>query len=131
MYMYNSIKSFPSLTRLRLVLVIALPCPCRRVSVRRENNAHRTAGVAGFGYDVATSSAPNSAVDRAFDGGDSVDPEDTWWVAAAAGAGVGLGVVLIGAVLFTKLGKKAGRPAVQSSYKRGDSLADETKAEPF
>lgn len=90
-----------------------------------------TAGVAGFGYNLETASSP--ATDRGTSSSDSVDPEDTWWVAAACGAGVGLIVVLLGAVLFTKYGKrkdhvgaksKPGRSAVRSGF------PDETKAEP-
>eukprot|EP00903_Cladosiphon_okamuranus_P014013 g13031.t1 len=95
-----------------------------------------SASVDGFGYNLDTASSPSSSGgDRSFGGNDSVDLEDTWWVAAAAGAGVGLAVVLIGAVLFTKFRKKsgsgAGRPAVQPSDKRRGGFADETKAEPF
>lgn len=99
--------------------------PFFRLAPRRKT--HRTAGVAGFGYNVDTSS-PTSTEDRGIDSGDSVDPEDTWWVAAAAGAGVGLGVVLLGAGLFFKFGKKT-RPSVEPSCTRVDEGADETKAE--
>lgn len=79
-----------------------------------------------------TTSSPTSTEDRGIDSSDSIDPEDTWWVAAAAGAGVGLGVVLFGALLFSKFGKKAGAgSAVESSYKRHNGFSDETKAEPY
>lgn len=99
---------------------------------------NRTAGVSGFGYNLDTASSPTSAEDRSVDGGDSVDPEDTWWVAAAAGAGVGLGIVLFAALVFTKFGKKSGagaaarRPSVEPMRsKRSGVFADETKAEPY
>ena len=96
-----------------------------------------TDGVAGFGYNLETTSSP--AADREASS-DSVDPEDTWWVAAASGAGVGLAVVLLGAVLFTKYGKRKdhvgarSKPsAVQSGSGRGrkGGFPDETKAEPM
>lgn len=103
--------------------------------------SNRTAGATGFGYNLDTASSPTSG-DRSIDVSDnSVDPEDTWWVAAAGGAGVGLGIVLLAALLFTKFGKKsrsdsgARHPPVEpiptGSPNRGDGFADETKAEPY
>lgn len=99
--------------------------------------------VAGFGYNLDTGSA-SATEDRSIDdsttsSSDSVDPEDTWWVAAAAGAGVGLAVVLLGALAFTKVGKKRRAAAVMSPTNArsgskgrggGGSFADETKSEP-
>lgn len=113
------------------------PRPARR-HTNSKKQKNRTAGVSGFGYNLDTASSPTSAEDRSVDGGDSVDPEDTWWVAAAAGAGVGLGIVLFAALVFTKFGKKSGagagarRPSVEPMRsKRSGVFADETKAEPY
>lgn len=95
-------------------------------------------GVAGFGYSLDTGSA-SMIEDRGIEDNtaDSVDPEDTWWVAAAAGAGVGLAVVLLGALAYTKFGKKTRSGAVASPTaarfgskdSASASFADETKSE--
>lgn len=103
---------------------------------------HRTAGVAGFGYNADDGDTPSPVTTGG--NGDSVDPEDSWWVAAASGAAVGLGVLMFAAILFNNTGTKksagagaggapaAVRPSVMgSSSKRRDGFVDETKAEPF
>lgn len=109
-------------------------------------------GVAGYGYNLSADEgtddtaeadedgydddASDTAEDRATvgSGGDgSVDPEDTWWVAAAAGAGVGLGILLCGGLLMNKFGKRnavAGARAAAPAKGSGGA-ADETKAEPM
>lgn len=107
-----------------------------------------TDGVDGFGYsmdgtagdDAIASPSPSSAEDSersgVEDGGGSGGGADnSWWVAAVGGAGVGLGVVLLGAVLFLKFGKKKdqGYDGLAKSAVSDTSLevsAAETKAEP-
>lgn len=123
-----------------------------------------TEGVEGFGYNLASSTPapgtpdvtlpPASAGSDAETGGtvegessSSEGTEMSWWVAAVAGAGVGLGVLAFGALLFVKLGKRkqvmgggwggvgvgVGSRKRSNHSERGESgswLVGETKQEP-
>lgn len=97
-------------------------------------------GTAGDG--AIASPSPSSAEDSEKSGAEGEDgggsgggADNSWWVAAAGGAGVGLGVVLLGAVLFLKFGKKK-EPRYDGLAKSAVSdtslevPAAETKAEP-
>lgn len=118
----------------------------------------RVEGVSGYGYDAdgsfAVTPSPSGSsgpaadedtispttnpTDLLVDVGDSVDGggsigsgEDSWWVAAAAGAGVGLGILTFGAFLFFRLEKRQGAKGarVKGEDKEATELG-ETKTEP-
>lgn len=146
----------PLLKNVRYMLTLSSCPPClptsppHRTAPHRHRGHHRTEGLAGFGYslpdtanngDVSTP-APTTVEDLQESnasgestGGSSDGADNSWWVAAAAGAGVGLGVVLLGALLFTKYGKKkepgyGGMSKASSAAVSTDDLTGETKAEP-
>lgn len=77
---------------------------------------YSTDGVAGFGYNIDStpSPSPTPAPGSADTGTGGIETDTTttlkadnsWWIAAAGGAGVGLGVLAFGSLIFLKFGKK-------------------------
>ena len=96
--------------------------------------------MAGFGYNFRSTGAtpsPTTVAERSgqsgIDVGGGSDGEDiSWWVAAAIGAGVGLGIVLLGGFLLSRFGKKRADVAKASAGNAGHEgeSGNETKAEP-
>lgn len=88
--------------------------------------------------DQDTISPTTNPTDLLVDVGDSVDGggsigsgKDSWWVAAAGGAGVGLGILTFGAFLFFRLEKR--QEAEGAKVAEEDKVAPEigeTKTEP-
>lgn len=115
--------------------------PCRQRLTPPPPPLYSTEGVAGFGYNIQSTGgtpAPTTVAERSGQsgidvGGSGSDGEDTsWWVAAAVGAGVGLGIVFLGALLISRFGKKRAGVAKSSAVngEDGGDFANETKAEP-
>lgn len=126
-------------------LLEVYPSPCRQRLTSHPPppapSPHSTEAVAGFGYNLQSTGAtpsPTTVAERSeqsgidANGGGSDGKDTSWWVAAAVGAGVGLGIVVLGGLLISRFGKKRTAVAKPSAVNAGDGgeTANETKAEP-